>query len=315
MTTRLRSVLCLLVGGVLWLNSDLPLQAKTDADSGKAAATATSIGGTRATPKADTHSIPGDLLQKIADIQIQGITRPKQEAILRFPTTGIVQHLAVREGDFVKSGQLLLTLDDRVARAEVESAGAALAATGSLMQAKLEAKRAAEMLARTRQANSTGASSALEIESKKIEFQLAEAAVRQQLEAIEIARTQWLLAKARLQQMSLEAPISGDVVLINARIGNSYDHNMTAIHIADLTLLETELYLPSELFGMIKAGQQLTLTAGMPVNRQVNAKVIYVSPMIEPTSNTFLARMEIDNSNRNLPAGFEVWLYKQDGTD
>lgn len=315
MIANFRLVLCFWVGSVLWLNSDLPLQADTHSDNSKVAEIATSIDGRRAKPNNDTHSIPGSLLQKIADIQIQGITRPKQEAILRFPTTGIVQHLAVREGDFVKSGQLLVTLDDRVARAEVESAGAALAATGSLMQAKLEAKRAAEMLERTRQASSTGASSALEIESKKIEYQLAETAVRQQLEAIEIARTQWLLTKARLQQMSLEAPISGEVVLINARIGNSYDPNMTAIHIADLTLLETELHLPSELFGMIKTGQQLALTAGKPVNRKVNAKVIYVSPMIEPTSNTFLVRMEMDNHDRNLPAGFEVWLYKQDSAD
>ena len=39
----------------------------------------------------------------------------------------------------------------------------------------------------------------------------------------------------------------------------------------------------------------------------VHAKVVYVAPVVEPTSATFRVVFSIDNEALALPAGFEVW--------
>ncbi|MGC9022090.1 MAG: biotin/lipoyl-binding protein, partial [Dissulfurimicrobium sp.] len=51
-----------------------------------------------------------------------GRTKAKIQAVLASNTSGFVREVRVREGDVVKKGDLLLTIDDTRARSEIESA-------------------------------------------------------------------------------------------------------------------------------------------------------------------------------------------------
>ncbi len=53
---------------------------------------------------------------------------PEPKAQLSFPLTGVVESVAVQEGDKVSAGQTLVTLDTKILNANVEEAQASLAA-------------------------------------------------------------------------------------------------------------------------------------------------------------------------------------------
>jgi multidrug efflux pump subunit AcrA (membrane-fusion protein) len=113
---------------------------------------------------------------------LAGRVRPSSTAELGASFDGTNRSVSVREGDRVEVGQVLVTLDDREARARLVEAEAALAeavaASGSAVEiARVEAAQAERDLERTRAVFAEGARS------------------RQQVEQ---AEQRWLEARARL---------------------------------------------------------------------------------------------------------------------
>lgn len=241
------------------------------------------------------------------DAQLQGIARPKQEASLRFPTVGQVSRIHIVEGAKAKAGQPLITLDDRPQAAEVAVARVAAQSKANIIQAEVAVKRALRSLQRVKEAKAVDASSSFEVEAKQNDYDEAIAVLEQQKELIKNLEAQLQLAIAKQDQMTLTAPFEGQVMLIGIKQGNSVDTTTSVIQIADLSLLDVEMHLPSQLFGSVAVGETKLLRAGAPINRKVAATIRYVSPVIEPTGGTFLVRMEIENNDGSLPAGFEVW--------
>ena len=77
------------------------------------------------------------------------------------------------------------------------------------------------------------------------------------------------------------------------------------VHYAELIV---ELNLPLQLFGKLKPGQSYRLTAETPVSRDIEAKLMFVSPIVSSASQTFLAKFEVTNDGFELPSGFTVKL-------
>lgn len=241
------------------------------------------------------------------DAQLQGIARPKREAFLRFPTIGQVSRIHIVEGALARTGQPLVTLDDRPQAAEVGVARVAAESKANIVQAEVAVKRASRALQRVKEAQAVDASSAFEVEAKQNDYDEAIAVLDQQRELRQNLEAQLQLAIAKQDQMTVAAPFDGQVVLVGVKEGNSVDNTTSVIQIADLSLLEVEMHLPSQIFGSLSVGETKFLIAGVPVNRKVPATIRYVSPVIEPTGGTFLVRFEINNADGSLPAGFEVW--------
>lgn len=241
------------------------------------------------------------------DAQLQGIARPQREAFLRFPTVGHVLQVHTTEGARVQSGEPLITLDDRPQAAEVHASRVAADSTANVAHAEVVVRRAKRALERVQQAKAVDASSAFEVEARQIDYDESLALLEQQKDLRRTLAAQWQLAVAKQSQLTLTAPFDGQVVLVSVREGNAVEPTTNILQIADLSMLEVELHLPSQLFGRVRVGESKALRAGVPVNREIPATVRYVSPVIEPTGGTFLVRLEIDNRDGALPAGFEVW--------
>ncbi len=240
--------------------------------------------------------------------QLQGIAKPKREAFLRFPTIGQISQIHIVEGARVQAGTALLTLDDSVQAAEVGAARVAAESKSAIVQAEVTVRRALRALERVKEAKAVEASSTFEVDAKQNDYDQALAILEQQRELYRSQQAQLELAVAKQSQMTLTAPFDGQVVLIAVKQGNTVDTTNAVVQIADLSLLEVEMHLPSNLYGKFQVGETMPLRAGVPVSREVQATIRYVSPVIEPTGGTFLVRFEIDNADGTLPAGFEIWF-------
>ena len=241
---------------------------------------------------------------------LQGIAKAKFDALLRLTDQGTITAIHVKEGEWVKAGAPLLTIDDSSARASMIVAKANAEAHAATDHAQLAMKQAQSIVTRTRIALHANAASEFELQSKENQLDQATATYELQVEQQKQAQAQLVLAEEQLKKRTLFAPFDGRVIQIHAGLGNTIDPTQVAAHVAKLNELEVEMHLPVSLFNTIVAGETRQLRATAPVNGTVAAKVIYVAPVVEPTSATFRVVFSIDNEALTLPAGFEVW-YQQ----
>jgi len=239
---------------------------------------------------------------------VQGIVKAKFDASLRIIEEGTISALHAKEGDWVKVGSPLVTIDDSAAQASVTVARAAAEAHGAVDQARLAKEQAQTLLTRTRIALHANASNEFEVKSKESLLDQAAANYQFRLEEKMQAQARLVLAEEQLRKRTLYAPFDGRVIQIHVGLGNTVDPIQVAVHVAQLDQLEVEMHLPVSFFNTIATGDTRELRAAAPVNALVPAKVTYVAPVVEPTSATFRVVFAIDNAGLLLPAGFVVWL-------
>ncbi len=242
------------------------------------------------------------------DVFLQGIAKAKFDASLRMTEQGTITAIHVKEGDWVKAGAPLVTIDDSAAQAAVRVARATAEAHGAIDQARLAMEQAHTLLSRTRIAFHANASNEFEVNAKENQFEQAAATHQLRLEEQQQAIAQRALAEEQLRKRTLHAPFDGQVIQIHTGLGNTIDPTQPAVHVAQLDQLEIEMHLPISFFGTIAVGEVRELRAAAPVNSLISAAVTYVAPVVEPTSSTFRVVFAIDNSSLKLPAGFEVWF-------
>ena len=250
-----------------------------------------------------------ELLQSLSSKQqrfLQGIALPWQDGILTITTPSIVTKIHVKEGEWVEAGDPIVSFDDRVARATVEVARHSVEGTSAMQQAELQMQAAQSLLLRTQTAYRAGASSDFEMDAKQNEYNQTLAAYQLQVELHKKAKAELALAEAELELKTIRAPFSGTVVHIPAKVGNALQAGDKAARIVSMTRLRVDMHLPTALFGQVTQGQSLEFHASSPVSKTVRATVLYASPVVEPTSGTFRVSLSIDNSDRQLPSGFEV---------
>ena len=271
----------------------------------------TAFAADRETQKLNTPaSSPTETPLTVPNAFLQGIAKAKFDAQLRPADQGTITAIHVKEGEWVKAGTPLLTIDDSAARAAMIVAKASAEAHAAADHAESAMKQARTIVSRTRIALHANAASEFELMSKENQLEQASANYELQLEQQKQAQAQLALAEEQLKRRTLCAPFDGRVIQIHAGLGNTIDPTQVAAHVAKLNELEVEMHLPVSLFNTIEAGETRELRASAPVNSVLKAKVVYVAPVVEPTSATFRVVFSIDNEALVLPSGFEVW-YQQ----
>lgn len=240
--------------------------------------------------------------------QLQGVAKPHLSAVLRAQVAGAVEELHVTEGQQVREGTPLLTLEGDTARAALAFAKAEAKQTAGVRGAELAVERAADQLMRVKRAYQQEACSQFEVEEKRSVHSLALAARDLQLELQAQSAAKVKMAQAEVDALTLRAPFDGHVVQIHSQLGNSANPNEPAITFSALEKLLVEMYLPLEMFGKVALNSKQELVAADPVSTTISGTVIYVSPVVESTSGTFRCVIEVPNKEQILPAGFQVRL-------
>lgn len=189
-----------------------------------AAGDAPPAGGTRVT--AETGSIDETMI-------VTGLVKPAVTIDLRSDASGLVESIAVREGDRVYPGQELLRLDSRVAQTAV------IEAEASLKQARMQ-QAANELdldedtvtlrrktLERTEKLFEEGLVARSELETKELEFKVAERTLERARRNLDtnLARISQLeaaleRAQAQLQHTIIRAPFEAWVIRRQVEVGS-----------------------------------------------------------------------------------------------
>ena len=209
-------------------------------------------------------------------VALSGDVEGSRTASIGFIVPGVVSRVEVREGDQVREGQLLAVLDKTEYDINVELASA------QRERAEDEYKRAKTMF-----------------ESKGIpenDFNKAGTAVR-------LARAQEAMARKKLQDTRLTAPMSGLLARRGIEPGEQAGPGMPVFTIAQIDPVQIRVGVPETEVSRIRIGDQTTVTIPALRGATFMGRVRLVGVAADAASRTYTAKIDVANGNRLLKPG------------
>jgi RND family efflux transporter MFP subunit len=201
---------------------------------------------------------------------------------------GTVTSVAKDEGSVVKTGEILGQLDDRSLQQELIKARDDLKVTQNNLQykaAELKAKGAA--FRRQQQLREAGLSSQADLEAAEFEAKGAEYDMHGYEALVESGQAEIHRLEIEIDQTVLRAPFSGVVVRRYVREGQAIVKGDKCFRVSQLYPLQVQFQI-SELASprpALGAPVNLILLGG--TNRLLKAKVVKVSPTVDPSSDSY----------------------------
>ena len=266
-------------------------------------------------------------------VQVVGTLMAQEEVTLANEVPATIESILVDMGDRVQKGQLLIKLDEREARLEVERMAANLQAAREALtrsrqvldssRANVERAQAVLTDARTNlkrfqdlfadgaisasqqdsaQTQSDVAVASLRVaeaqyESERAAIKNAEANVEQAVAGLELARKRW-------KDMDIVAPFDGFVRkrLVNA--GETYKEKTPLMSLVATQALKLQGEVPERFSPLLAVGRPVQVEVEAYPGRTFAGRVTRVSPAVDVESRTLTVEASIPNPGGMLKPGF-----------
>jgi len=231
------------------------------------------------------------------------IIEPKSTIELGSSEEGILSEMLVVRGDRVKKGQLIARLDSKLERINAKLARYRANTDVSLRAARAEVEFRRKELNRLQLMFSKKAISEKDFDQAAIELRLAVLAVETAKTDLKIAKINSELASAQLGRRSIYSPLDGVVEEVIKREGEYVYEQAPLIKIAQLDVLNVEVFIPVDNYGAVTVGMAAEVKPEEPVGGVYPAEIIIIDHVFDPASRTFGVRLELPNLDYSLPAG------------
>jgi multidrug efflux pump subunit AcrA (membrane-fusion protein) len=264
-----------------------------------------------------------------AEVVVSGtVETPSAPTSVGFLVSGKVTRVGPREGDFVKAGEVLAVIDpadfqfaveaaiaqSALARAQNEKASVSARpevveqARANLSQAEDEFRRMKTLYEKRSLAPNdfkkyeTAYTNAQQQYGQAKEGAQHEdkAAAKAALEQAEAAER---IARKRLSDSTLIAPISGFVSKRNIEEGAKASPDTPVFTIVELDPVEIQVGIPETDIRLIHRGQKAIVTASALPGTSFSGQVHLVNVSAEPQTRTYMARIRVPNREARLLVG------------
>jgi RND family efflux transporter MFP subunit len=225
--------------------------------------------------------------------------------------SGLITQILVREGDAVKKGQLVATLDTSVLEASLDIARRRSQLDGRLDAATAEQLMRHKRLEKLHQLQHRGHASHVEVDRAEADLDVARAQVKLANEERELARLECARIEAQIEQRRLRSPIDGVVVEVFREVGES-------TQISDPRLLTLVQLHPLRVKFPVSVVQSADFQTGDVVTLQLpefetvgQATVEVVAPVLDAKSGTVQVTCVIDNEDGTFRSGMRCLLEVQ----
>jgi membrane fusion protein (multidrug efflux system) len=216
-----------------------------------------------------THYI--DLQGRVDAVNISNISP-------RNGTGGQVKAVFVKKGDVVKKEQLLLQLDDVIAKQSLNAAEQSLAATKSQLDL------ATDLYGRRKNLWSQGIGTEVDVLTAKTNADNLERQYNAQQENFKNNQEQ-------VKFMSVYSDVDGVADDVNIRVGEFFT-GANQIKIVNTSNLKVTTQIPENYLGRVKVGSHIIVT--LPdINKTIDAVVTVASPLIDNNNRSFYVEAKI----------------------
>ena len=269
--------------------------AHAEGEAGKGAAAGAANGGPGGGQAPVVVNVVAPQRQDVGvDVAANGTVSPKQTVDLRPQTTSTIREVHIREGQFVKAGQLMFSLDDRSDRAAVAQAQAEVArGKATLADLERQYKRSQELVAQKFLAQSAVDTLQSQVEAARAALAASNAAVQ--------------ASKVNASYTAIRAPMSGRVGAINVYPGSLVQPTTSLTTITQLDPIDVAFTLPESSLGALLAAQKQGKVAVEASTggdaRPVTGELIFVDNTVDPTTGTIRVKAQFGNADGLLWPG------------
>ncbi|MFI5098527.1 MAG: efflux RND transporter periplasmic adaptor subunit [Candidatus Acidiferrales bacterium] len=231
--------------------------------------------------------------EKIADTtEYLAILKSRHSATINPQVEGHITSIDVKSGDRVKAGDALLQIDPMKQEATVSSQDAARASQeAALKLAKVNLGRAQKLL-------DAGVISKMDFDNAQTNYDSAVA----QLKSLEQQVQQ---QKVELRYYRVSAPMDGIVGDIPVRVGDRVTVSTLLTTVDEPGALEAYVYVPASRVKELRLGLPVKLLdEGGAVRAET--EVTFISPQVDPDTQTVLAKTNVGNAKANLRIAQQV---------
>lgn len=201
---------------------------------------------------------------------------------------GVVLLTESDEGGSVRAGQELARLDDSTIEAELQKAQSDLLVSENNVkykQAEVEAKNA--QLRRQQLLRESGLSSEADLEQAQFEVKAAGYELDSWRQEVNSSQVQIHELQIEIAKTHIAAPFSGVVVRRYVRQGQQVAKNDKCFRVSQLGPLEVEFQVPETAGQRPISGAVFTLQLAEGSGQAYSARVIRVSPTVDPASDSY----------------------------
>jgi RND family efflux transporter MFP subunit len=210
-----------------------------------------------------------------------GSIEPDNTADIGFAVPGTVSNIAVQEGDHVRQGQLLASIDD------TEYSNALAIANASLEQAEDMYRRLNELY----QKGSLPAKDYIEIKSK-----VAQAQANKSISA------------KRIGDSRLYAPIAGIITARKIERGSTAAPGVQAFTIIKTDVVTAKFTVPESEVGALRNGMDAKVYIPTLADT-ISGKIAIINPQADAVSRTYTIKIKIANADGRLLPGMLTSVY------
>lgn len=192
-------------------------------------------------------------------IDLQGTVTADQQLFINAKMAGAVEHIYMKTGDHVNTGQTVATLDD----AMIQQGMAELEQQLSFASDLYEKQKA--------------------LWDQKLGTEVQYLSAKNNKESIEkrIATT-----KEQWQMVKVKAPINGVIDEVLIKLGQTVMPGMALARLINFSKLKIDAEVPESYAGRIKAGNAIKIYFP-DIQKDFDSKITYVSPIINKVNRTF----------------------------
>jgi membrane fusion protein, multidrug efflux system len=226
---------------------------------------------------------------------------------------GVVAEIFVETGAIIKKGQLLAKLDDRQLTANRDAAAAKARSTeADLKNWESGAKVAAAERDRSEQLWKANVIAKEQAEKTKYQYDAAEFEVERQREDMKYAQETLKSLELELEKTRITAPFDGVVARRYLHVGQEVAKNDRLLWISAVSPLRVKFALPEAYLGRLRKGAELVVVASATPGEVHRARVVLVSPVVDPASDTIDVTAELLGPFSNLRPGMTANIRLRD---
>lgn len=216
-------------------------------------------------------------------ILASGVSLYEEQVLLSPELIGKVSGVYVREGQQVKHGDLLLHLDDRSYRAEVDQREAAVRRQRiAIDQQQLNVANQRKQLSRKLELHKLKFVADAQMEDASHDLDLAEITLLRSRADLEEAEAVWKQAKESFAKTIIRAPISGTVTTLNIKIGETAVSSLggaagsNLMTIANTATMITEVNVDEADIAKVATGQAVAIFLAAYPDVAINGEVLTI---------------------------------------
>ena len=213
-------------------------------------------------------------------VEETGVVEPERQIVVKSPISGVVQRLAVREGDRVRPGQLLVRIVPDIAQANTFARLRA-----DIIAAEIQRDNARREYERAQALAATGGITQSDLDQRRAASEQADNQLRATRDQLRLVEQSGVIAGDTAQWASITAPTAGVVINRGVEQGETVVGGTSAFGggtelftIADLTSLRVRSAVNEVDIGKVAVGDSVTLTVDAFPGDTVRGVVRLVPP-------------------------------------